>query len=119
MNVTASKTLYTLVSAVLLVLSVGGAPARAGTLEEQLALTDGSVPQPKAAFDGPQGRSRYVDAARENVWLDAQLAISDGNLQSVQAISEGPEAPRADRVASSTESFTERQRIISDGVSAM
>ncbi|HSF47997.1 MAG TPA: hypothetical protein VLA73_06515 [Burkholderiales bacterium] len=118
MNVTASKTLYTLVSGVLLVLSVGGAPAPAGTLEEQLALTDGSVPQPKAAFDGPQGRSMYVDAPRENVWLDAQLAISDG-MQSVQAISEGPEGPRAERVASSTESFTERQRIISDGVSPM
>lgn len=115
MNATASKTLYTLVSGVLLVLSANGAPARAGTLEEQLALTDGSGRESWATFDGPQGRPAYADVPRGDVWLDAQLAISDGNLQSVQAVSEGPQGPRGERALSTDDSFVERQRTISDG----
>lgn len=115
MNATASKTLYTLASSVLLVSIIAGAPARAGDLEDQLAMTDGSGSQ-SIIFYGPQGRPAYVGAAmRKSVWLDEQLAVSDGNLQPARTVSEGPEGPRAERAPSSGEGLIERQRMISDG----
>jgi hypothetical protein len=88
--------------------------ARAESLDELRALSDGSPYQNEGSTAGPQGRRAYVGAELTSThWLDGQLAITDGATE--LSHEKGPEGPRANRIYSPSDGFFERQRMLSDG----